>query len=169
MKRIFPTQPMFTQASHRPAPVAWHAFRQAKFLLVVFALASAGAAHASDQIWSALVLATNEAPPAGIPRPLEEFFPTIKKVFGYNSLYLLGQKKRALGGATDEWLVPSRDFFFQVTCLAQETAHYRLRIGLFRDKDLLLTTEARLARDAPLYIRGPQWGRGQLILLVEVR
>jgi hypothetical protein len=26
-----------------------------------------------------------------------------------------------------------------------------------------------LARDAPLYIRGPAWGKGQLIFLLEVR
>ena len=140
-------------------------------LSAALALASATAVHASDDIWSALVLATSETPPAEIPKPLQSFSPTIKKVFGFNSLYLLGQKKRDLGngGEPDQWLVPSRDFFFQVTCLAQEPTHYHLRIALFRGTELLLTTEAKLARDAPLFIRGPQWGSGQLILLLEVR
>ena len=125
--------------------------------------------QASDEIWAALVLATNEIPPAEAPRRLEDFTSTIKKVFGYNSLYLLGQKKKAFGSGTNEWLVPSRDFFFRVTCLAQGPSHYRLRLELYREKELLLTTEADLPRDAPLYIRGPQWGKGQLIFLVEVR
>ena len=128
----------------------------------------ASAVQASDIIWSALVLATNETPPADIPKSLGDYSATIKKVFGYNSLYLLGQKKRELGGASD-WLVPSKDFFFQITPLDQAPSHYRLRIDLYRNKDLLLTTEAALPRDAPLYIRGPQWGKGQLILLLEVR
>ena len=148
-------------------------FHRAGRLLLATALAlvSTSAAHASDDIWSALVLATNEIPPAEIPKPLKSFSPTIKKVFGFNSLYLLGQKKRALDNddEPDQWLVPSRDFFFQVTCLAQEPTHYHLRIALFRGKELLLTTEAKLARGAPLFIRGPQWGSGQLILLLEVR
>ena len=29
--------------------------------------------------------------------------------------------------------------------------------------------QAKLAQNAPLYIRGPEWGSGQLILLLEVR
>jgi len=138
-------------------------------LAAALAMVSAVAVQASDDIWSALVLATSETPPADVPQPLKTFSPTIKKVFGFNSLYLLGQKKRALDNGSDQWLVPSKDFFFQVTCLAQEPTHYHLRIALFRGKELLLTTEAKLARDAPLFIRGPQWGKGQLILLLEVR
>lgn len=129
----------------------------------------AGTIHASDEIWTALVLATNETPPPESPKRLEDFSATIKKVFGYNSLYLLGQKKKAFGSGSNEWLVTSKDFFFRVTCLDQGSAHYRLRLELYRDKELLLTTEADLPRDAPLYIRGPQWGKGQLIFLVEVR
>jgi hypothetical protein len=128
-----------------------------------------GSIQASDNIWSALVLATNETPPAPPPKALGDYSATIKKVFGYNSLYLLGQKKREIGGGDGDWLVPSNDFFFQITPLDRDPAHYRLRIELFRNKDLLLTTEAALPRDAPLYIRGPQWGKGQLILLLEVR
>ncbi|MFZ4775798.1 MAG: hypothetical protein ACOYM3_10560 [Terrimicrobiaceae bacterium] len=124
---------------------------------------------ASDEIRCALVLATNEIPQKKTPPALESFSTTIKKVFGYNSLYLLGLKKRGINSGVNEWLVPSKEFFFQVTCLEQESSHYRVRIELFRAKDLLLTTEARLALDAPLYIRGPQWGDGQLILILEVR
>ncbi len=128
-----------------------------------------GTVRASDEIWTALVLATNETPPAGVPKRLENFSATIKKVFGYNSLYLLGQKTKAFGSGSNEWLVTSKDFFFRVTSLDQTPAHYRLQLELYRGKDLLLTTEADLPRDAPLYIRGPQWGKGQLIFLVEVR
>ncbi len=139
--------------------------RWAILLLFVIALPL----QAGDQIWSAVVLATNETPPRTPPRALEEFAPSIQTIFGYNSVYLVGQKKRALSAGADEWLIPSEKLFFQVTTLAQERSHYLLRIGLFREKELLLCTEARLARDAPLYIRGPQWGAGQLILLLEVR
>ncbi len=125
--------------------------------------------RAADEIWTALVLATNESPPVETPKRLEEFSRTIKKVFGYNSLYLLGQKKKTFGSGSNEWLVTSKDFFFRVTSLEQTPAHYRLQLELYRGNELLLTTEADLPREAPLYIRGPQWGKGQLIFLVEVR
>ena len=125
--------------------------------------------RASDEIRSALVLATNETPPVAPPAALEDYSSTIKKVFAYDCVYLLGKKQRAITSGVNEWLVPGKDLYFQVTCLEQEPTRYRVRIELFRDKEQLLTTEARLALDAPLYIRGPQWGKGQLILILEVR
>ncbi|HEY5704509.1 MAG TPA: hypothetical protein VIS96_02930 [Terrimicrobiaceae bacterium] len=128
-----------------------------------------GARAEGDRIWSALVLATKENPPGPIPGALEKFAPAIKRIFGYNTLYLLGEKKRALIWGGEEWLVPSKEFFFKVQCLSQEVTFYTLGIELYRDKNLLLTTEAKLAKDAPLYIRGPAWGKGQLIFLLEVR
>ncbi len=124
---------------------------------------------AGDRIWSALVLATREDPARPAPESLEKFAPAIAKVFGYNSLYLLGEKKRDLSSGCEEWLVPTREFFFKVQCLAQEPTFYHLRIELYQDKKLLVTSDVRLAKDAPLYIRGPQWGRGQLIFVLDVR
>jgi hypothetical protein len=128
-----------------------------------------GAQANGDRIWSALVLATNEKPARPVPEKLEEFAPTIRRVFGYNTLYLLGEKKRDLAAGVEEWLVPSREFFFKVQVLAKKPAAYDLRIELYREQKLLLTSEARLARGAPLYIRGPQWGGGQLVFLLEVQ
>ena len=126
--------------------------------------------HANgDRIWSALVLATNENPARPVPEKLEDFAPTIRKVFGYNSLYLLGEKKRDLYSGGEEWLVPSREFFFKVQVLAREASAYKVRLELYRDQKLLLASDARLAKSAPLYIRGPQWGGGQLVFLLEVQ
>jgi hypothetical protein len=136
---------------------------------LLLVIGAPGGWAAGDRIWSALILATKENPPSPVPDTLKEFAPTIRKVFGYNSLYLLGEKRRDLYSGGEEWLVPSKEFFFKVQCLGQSLASYTLRIELYRDKNLLVTTEAKIARDAPLYIRGPEWGRGQLIFVLEVR
>jgi hypothetical protein len=138
----------------------------AAFLLLV--LAAPATCAAGDRIWSALVLATKEGAPAPVPKTLKEFAPAIQKVFGCNSLYLLGEKKRELYDGGEEWLVPTTEFFLKVQCLARGVTTYTLRIELYRRKNLLVTAEAKLARDAPLYIRGPEWGRGQLIFVLEV-
>jgi hypothetical protein len=137
--------------------------------ILLLVIGAPGGWAAGDRIWSALILATKENPPSPVPDTLKEFAPTIRKVFGYNSLYLLGEKRRDLYSGGEEWLVPSKEFFFKVQCLGQSLASYTLRIELYRDKNLLVTTEAKIARDAPLYIRGPEWGRGQLIFVLEVR
>lgn len=126
-------------------------------------------ARAGDRIWSAIVLATRESPAKPIPAKLSDFGGPLKKIFGYNTFYLLGEKKKDLRLGAREWLVPSKRIFLHVTVLAIGKAHYTMRIALYEGKELLVTTDARLARDAPLYIRGPQWGKGQLIALLEVR
>jgi hypothetical protein len=82
------------------------------------------------------LLATKEDPPGPVPKALEKFAPSIRKIFGYNSLYLLGEKKRDLISGGEEWLVPSKEFFFKVQCLSQEETNYLLRIELYRDKNL---------------------------------
>ena len=137
--------------------------------ILLLAIGMPGAKGGGDRIWSALLLATKEDSPGPVPKALEKFAPSIRKIFGYNSLYLLGEKKRDLISGGEEWLVPSKEFFFKVQCLSQEETWYSLRIELYRDKNLLVTTEAKLARDAPLYIRGPAWGKGHLIFVLEVR
>jgi hypothetical protein len=144
--------------------------KQIATAIVLFLAVGTRAAWAEgDRIWTALVLATKETPPGVIPAGLQEFAGPIKKIFGYNSLYLLGERKRDLISGGEEWLVPTKDFYFRVECLSQGIASYTLRIELYHEKSLLMTTEAKLAKDAPLYIRGPAWGRGQLVFLLEVR
>jgi hypothetical protein len=141
-------------------------FAAAVLLLI---MAPLGASAAGDRLWSALALATIESSAVPVPEALEELAPAIKKIFGYNSLYLLGQKKRDLFSGSAEWLIPTKEFFFKVQCLSRELTSYLLRIELYRGKDLLVTIEAKLAKHAPLYIRGPQWGRGLMIFVLEVR
>lgn len=132
-------------------------------------LAAVASARADDTIWGGLVLATNENPAKPVPKKLEAFAPTVTSVFGYNTLYLLGDARQAIGAGTESWLIPSREFFFRVTTLSKEPSRYTVRVELFRKESALLTTEAKLALGAPLFIRGPQWGKGQLVLILEVR
>jgi hypothetical protein len=81
--------------------------KRAFLLLVLLVIVAGGARAGGDRIWSALVLATKEDPAKAVPSSLKDFAPVIKKVFGYNSLYLLGQKKCDLAWGGEEWLVPS--------------------------------------------------------------
>lgn len=140
-----------------------------RILIAALLLMPFASAPAADKIWSAVVLATRENPPAEVPRKLEDLAPTLRKVFGYNSFYLLGEKTETIRSGETEWLVPSRRIYMRLATLESDVAGYLLRIELFNGEELLVTTEARLARDAPLYIRGPQWGKGQIIAILEIR
>lgn len=132
-------------------------------------LLSSLATHAAgDRIWTALVLATNETPPKSAPRQLTDFQKPVQEIFGYNTLYLLGEKKRDIIEGRETWLIPRKNLYLHVRCLDKKSQHYLLQLELYQGKKLLLGSEVKLARDAPLYIRGPQWGKGQLVFILEV-
>lgn len=141
-----------------------------RFLLAaMLAFLPLGGAMGGDRIWSAVVLATNENPPGAVPKKLADFEETLQRVFGYNTFYLMGEKTKDIQSGATEWLVPSKRIFMKTSILETHTTGYRMRIELYNNNDLLVTTEARLARDAPLYIRGPQWGKGQIVAILKVR
>lgn len=126
-------------------------------------------AWGTPTIWSAVILATNEKPPKPVPEALAEFAPTLRRVFGYNSFYLLGEKTKEVRPGAEEWLVPSRRIFMKVGVSEAGGERCRLRTEFYDGKKLLVTAEADLAEDEPLYIRGPAWGRGQIVALLELR
>jgi hypothetical protein len=126
-------------------------------------------ARADDRIWSGVVLVTNEPQAAKTPRALEPFAETIRKVTGGNSLCLLGKKKRDVRPGSDEWLVPCRRIYLKASVSDSDGFSYRMAIDFYEGNKLLLTAEVRLARDAPLFIRGPRWGNGRIVVILDVR
>jgi hypothetical protein len=130
-------------------------------------------AAAPDKIWSALVVATNAASPKDAPAELREFAPRLKRIFGYNQFDIIGDATVVVDVGTESWLVPSQSFWLGAKarrCLSKEArGGYLLNLQLFHDKRPLVDTEAKLAPGSPLFIRGPQYGKGQLIIVLQVQ
>jgi hypothetical protein len=128
---------------------------------------------AGNSIWSALVLATNAASPDPAPAELREFAPRLKRVFGYNQFELIGSASNEIGDRAESWLVPSQSFWFGLKArraVSKETrGGYLLSLQLFQDKRPLVDTEVKLAPGSPLFIRGPEYGKGQLIIVLQVQ
>ncbi len=138
-------------------------------ILAVLTLLCAATLRAEDRIWAALVLGTNEQPPKAVPKELAAYAAGLKAVFGANTFYVLGVRAQKIREGTEEWIVPSREVFLKMRVLDREPAAYTIQLELYVKKRLVVTTEVRLARGAPLYIRGPAWGRGRLIFILEVK
>ena len=47
-------------------------------------------------------------------------------------------------------------------------AGYVLNLKLYKEKELLLETDAKLSKRSPLVIKGPQIGSGQLLLVLII-
>ena len=126
----------------------------------------------TDKIWSAVILATNSATPKDAPPELAEFAPRLKRIFGYTQYEIIGATTETIDEKSESWLVPSRNFWLQVKShrLASKDARgtYLLNLQFFQDNRPILETEAKLAPGSPLFIRGPQYGAGQVIIVLQV-
>ena len=128
---------------------------------------------AQDKIWCGVMLATNADNPKKPPGELREFAPRLERVFGYNQFELVGSASNALGDKTESWLSPNDSFSLELKARRAMSRDarggYLLNIQLFQGKRPLVDTEAKLAPGSPLFIRGPQYGHGQLILVLQVQ
>ena len=93
----------------------------------------------------------------------------LKHLFGYNQFQVIGQSRKALKTGQEDWLATSKYFGLHVNARGESEAGYVLNLKLYKEKELLLETEAKLSKRSPLVIKGPQVGGGQLLLVLVVQ
>src|SRR6202035_2268842 len=94
---------------------------------------------------------------------------TLKDLFGYNQFELIGQSNKTLRTGEEDWLAASKYFFLPVDARGENDAGYNLNLKLYKEKDVLLETDANLSKSSPLVIKGPQVGSGQLLLVLVIK
>lgn len=130
-------------------------------------------ALAGDTIWTGVVAATNARTPDAPPKELVDFAPRLKQVFGYNQFELAGSASNEIEEQTEKWFVPCP--IFQLSMRARKALSkearggYLINLQLFQNKVPVVDTEIKLAPGSPLFIRGPQWGTKQLLIVVLIK
>ena len=119
-------------------------------------------------IWSGLVLATNNPNPAQAPAPLRQFAAKLKNIFGYNQFELVGEYAEKMDDPYERWLIPSKDFCLSVKTHNMPGEHYPMKIVLFQNRRRLAEFETHLNPESPLFIRGPLYAGGQLVIVLHV-
>lgn len=137
----------------------------ALFMSAAVAVPSATAAHV---VWSGLVIAQNVAQPELIPSELTHIEQTLKDTFGYNQFQVIGQSSKTLKTGEEDWLASSKYFGLHVDAQGETDDGYTVNLKLYKEKELLLETDAKLSASSPLVIKGPQVGDGQLLLVLVV-
>jgi len=125
-------------------------------------------AHAQERVWAGMILASQAEHPVAAPAELAKVAGKVERVFGYNQVELLGTATKKFENDTEHWLVPNQHFWLSVKAKRIPENKYHLQITLINDKRTLLETEARVAADCPILIRGPMHPRGQLIISLQV-
>ena len=136
--------------------------------LVTLAVIVAPSAPAAHVVWSGLVIAQNVPQPEPIPRELMQIEQTLKSLFGYNQFQVIGQSSKTLKTGQEDWLASSKYFALHVDAQGETDAGYTVKLKLFKERELLLETDAKLSTRSPLVIKGPQVGDGQLLLVLLV-
>ena len=114
-------------------------------------------------------MAENVREPQPIPPELNRIEGLLKKFFGYNEFQVIGQSKKTLKTGQEDWLATSKFFSLHVDARGETQGGYVLNLKLYKEKELLLETEAKLSKRSPLVIKGPQVGGGQLLLVLVVQ
>src|SRR5947208_3047244 len=123
----------------------------------------------TETVWSGLVIAENVAQPESIPPELTRIERLLKDLFGYNQFQVIGQSSKTLKTGQEDWLATSKFFGLRVDARGESEAGYVLNLKLYKEKELLLETDAKLSKRSPLVIKGPQVGSGQLLLVLVVQ
>ena len=129
-------------------------------------------AKQDGKIWGALYFATdseiNEANES--TAEAKAIVERLGKAFEEKHYQLLGEHIQAIFSEYESWVVPSKDIFLKIDSKgpAKEGKGINLHLQLWRDKNVLLKTDVIL-RDTPIFIRGPKWGDGYLIMAIELR
>ena len=145
--------------------------RRFPFVIAFIALimSTAPGLRAAEIVWSGLVIAENVAQPESIPPELTRIERLLKELFGYNQFQVIGQSRKTLKTGQEDWLATSKFFGLHVDARGESEAGYVLNLKLYKEKELLLETDAKLSKRSPLVIKGPQIGNGQLLLVLVVQ
>jgi hypothetical protein len=120
------------------------------------------------RFWSGLVLATNGAHPGQPPEHLRPVARKLTNIFGYNQFQVIGESSQKIDDSSERWLIPSKDFYMSVRSPNGPGPKNPTHITLFQNRKRLAEMEAHIGPDSPLFIRGPQYAGGQLVIVVRV-
>ena len=128
----------------------------------------ASAQAQGETLYGALILATKADHPAPPPEELRSQAASLRTVFGYNEFRVLGHRREMVKKGTEDWLVPSRQFFLRVDTKNPVAGGYLLGLELLKEDRVIVQADVKLNRERPLFISGPLVGQGQLIILLMV-
>ncbi|MFV0336709.1 MAG: hypothetical protein ACK5LK_00490 [Chthoniobacterales bacterium] len=141
--------------------------KQLPFFLAALFFCVSNAEAASDRLWAAVVVATKQAS-ENPSKHLRPYLPTIQKSFGYPYAYIRSEESKDVKLGKTQYLRPGDGFSFKLLCEEQQPAVYLAKVEAFQNDKFLFRTEVNLARNEPLFIRGPEWGQKRILLLLAI-
>jgi hypothetical protein len=149
----------------------------AGLLFFMAGFTQAGEAPVVESVWGCLLYASNDRAAEKvqtqiqpqIPAQIREYDERLEKLLGYASIQTLGQGETVVEPNRPSSIVFHGDIRVELTGLTRQPGeHFLVVLRLFQKDHQLIETQANVTRGSPLFIRGPLWRSGQLVVAVMV-
>jgi hypothetical protein len=149
----------------------------AGLLFVMAGLTQAGEAPVIESVWGCLLYASNDRAAekvqtqaqTPIPARIRDYDERLEKLLGYASIQTLGQGETVIEPNRPSSIVFHGNIRVELTGLTRQPGeHFLVVLRLFQNDHQLIETQANVTRGSPLFIRGPLWRSGQLVVAVMV-
>jgi hypothetical protein len=147
----------------------------AGFLFALTGLTQAGEAPVVESVWGCLLYASNDRAAekvqtqTQIPTRIRDYDERLEKLLGYASIQTLGQGETVVEPNRPTSIVFHGNIRVELTGLTRQPGeHFLVVLRLFQNDHQLIETQANVTRGSPLFIRGPLWRSGQLVVAVMV-
>ncbi len=147
----------------------------AGLLFVMAGLTQAGEAPVVESVWGCLLYASNDRAAEKvqtqpqIPTRIRDYDERLEKLLGYASIQTLGQGETVVEPNRPSSIVFHGNIRVELTGLTRQPGeHFLVVLRLFQKDHQLIETQANVTRGSPLFIRGPLWRSGQLVVAVMV-
>jgi hypothetical protein len=145
----------------------------ASLLSAMSGFIQAGEAPVVESVWGCLLYASNdlaaEKVQTQIPAQIRGYDERLEKLLGYASIQSLGQGETIVERDRPSSIVFHGNIRVELTGLTRQAGeHFLVVLRLFQKDRQLIETQANVTRGSPLFIRGPLWRSGQLVVAVMV-
>src|SRR4030088_28093 len=136
-------------------------------------LPQAGEAPGVESVWGCLLYASNdratEKVQTQIPAQIRDYDERLEKLLGYGSIQTLGQGETVVEPNRPSSIVFHGNIRVELTGLTRQPGeHFLVVLRVFQKDRQLIETQHNATRRSPLFIRGPLWRSGQLVVAVMV-
>jgi hypothetical protein len=137
--------------------------------LILFCLSTASGL-AAGRVWIGLYLAGDKAPRHEAVLAPEKLRPRLHAVFGFKHYELLKEQEIEWAGDGEQWFVPRKDFFIRMQPLPRVPGEPRLmEYEIYKDGFSVAKGRFEPREGTPLFINGPDFHQGRLILMLDER
>jgi len=140
-------------------------------LVLCIGLLSAQPAFArnGNAVWGGLVFATNEPGQTSGRYDNHPYAQRFRPIFGYRYYDLLQSDRQIIRPRGVNQLQLGREYTAKLRYLGPRQKGQAFAMELYHRNRKVVESTVVLGRDSPFVIRGPQYGKGQILFLLMVR